>query len=112
MKERSKLTTRTMAFLLIILILSFIVNSLELAHSPSPAPMGEELIMAKELNLYRGRARKAMRGSFPARCHSKCNKCRPCMPVQVSIRAMELKEKEYYYPQVWKCICGDGIFSP
>jgi len=39
------------------------------------------------------------------------NQCNPCLPVEVSIRAMELEEEEYY-PQVWKCICHDNIFSP
>ncbi|KAF2294442.1 hypothetical protein GH714_011441 [Hevea brasiliensis] len=69
--------------------------------------------MARDLNLSKGRGGpgKAMKGSFPAKCHSKCNQCKPCKPVQVSVPAMELKENDYY-PQVWKCICGEDIFSP
>ncbi|KAF2294449.1 hypothetical protein GH714_011510 [Hevea brasiliensis] len=79
---------------------------------PNTTEVGGEP-MARDLNLSKGRGGpgKAMKGSFPAKCHSKCNQCKPCKPVQVSVPAMELKENEYY-PQVWKCICGEDIFSP
>ncbi|XP_058007395.1 uncharacterized protein LOC131182324 [Hevea brasiliensis] len=110
MEERSIFIIVILFF--IILIHSSAVHSRALAPSPSPAPVGGEP-MARDLNLSMGRGGpgKAMKGSFPAKCHSKCNQCKPCKPVQVSVHAMELKENEYY-PQVWKCICGEDIFSP
>ncbi|OAY45413.1 EPIDERMAL PATTERNING FACTOR-like protein 4 [Manihot esculenta] len=111
MKER--LTIFIVILLFIILIHSSTVHSRALAPSPSPAPVGGEP-EAGGLNLSNGRggSGKTMRGSFPAECHFKCNQCKPCMPVQVSVPAMEFKENDEYYPQVWKCICGEDIFSP
>lgn len=59
-----------------------------------------------------------MRGSFPGTsCNSKCNLCEPCMPVEISVRAakslaLDLDLEDNYYPLVWKCMCGDAIFSP
>ncbi|GKV26481.1 hypothetical protein SLEP1_g35771 [Rubroshorea leprosula] len=52
-----------------------------------------------------------MKGSLPVACHAKCNQCKPCIPIEVSIQAMEVQENEYY-PLVWKCICQKTIFSP
>ncbi|EEF34910.1 conserved hypothetical protein [Ricinus communis] len=110
MVKRTSMATILLTVLLFITLThSSLVHSRELAHSdhsPSPAPM-----VGGEIAKRRGDGR-AKKGSFPARCHSKCNQCNPCLPVEVSIRSMELKEKEYYYPQVWKCMCGDDIFSP
>ncbi|KAE9615106.1 hypothetical protein Lalb_Chr04g0251801 [Lupinus albus] len=43
-------------------------------------------------------------GSFPPRCTSKCGKCTPCkpgMPVMME-----------YYPQAWRCKCGNKYYMP
>ncbi|WCJ17954.1 EPIDERMAL PATTERNING FACTOR-like protein 1 [Euphorbia peplus] len=89
------------------------VNSRKLPPiSPSPSPVGEEII---EKNLKMIKGREGEKGSNPAKCESKCNECNPCMAVQVAITTLDqLKENvnEFYYPQVWKCVCGDHFFSP
>ncbi|PON90554.1 hypothetical protein TorRG33x02_136090 [Trema orientale] len=76
-----------------------------LQNSPSPSPANE---MPKRVSHEKGR----IGSSLVKLCNSKCNECEPCLPVEVSIRTMALEEKEYYYPQAWKCMCGYNIFSP
>ncbi|KAL3350457.1 hypothetical protein AABB24_023088, partial [Solanum stoloniferum] len=52
-------------------------------------------------------------GSIPVACHSKCYQCMPCMPIQVLIEEdNDEQNNEQYYPQVWRCSCGDKVFSP
>ncbi|XP_018507215.2 EPIDERMAL PATTERNING FACTOR-like protein 6 [Pyrus x bretschneideri] len=104
------------ALLLTVLISSRLVQSSNLATSPSPSPSPSPAVGMPTPNDHgvskgKGIVKKETRGSYPATCHSKCNECEPCMPVQVSIRAMVLEENEYR-PQVWRCACGDSIFSP
>lgn len=48
-------------------------------------------------------------GSIPVACQSKCYQC---MPIQVLIEEEDGDENEQYYPQVWRCRCGDKVFSP
>ncbi|KAK8529829.1 hypothetical protein V6N13_102725 [Hibiscus sabdariffa] len=100
--ERTKKIVDVVTFTLLLAVLSFSVSvhSRELAGSPSPSPESLGLIAA---------IRRP--GSFPASCHSKCKQCEPCMPVEVSIRAAELEENEYY-PQVWQCMCRENIYPP
>ncbi|WRX15594.1 hypothetical protein QQP08_008081 [Theobroma cacao] len=100
MEQRTKATNISITLLLTILISSSSVHSRKLAGSPSPSPINLELI-----------ARMRRPGSLPLACHSKCNQCKPCMPVEVSIRAAEFQEHEYY-PQVWQCICQENIYPP
>ncbi|KAI4295766.1 hypothetical protein L6164_035776 [Bauhinia variegata] len=100
------------SLLLSILSLTWLVHSRNLASSPSPASASVGVApKSNSLNPFRGKRQKAMRGSFPATCHSKCNQCRPCVPVEVSIRTIEVEEY-HYYPMVWKCMCRSFIFSP
>ncbi|KAL6209911.1 hypothetical protein ACLB2K_020850 [Fragaria x ananassa] len=73
------------------LICSVSIHSCGFASSPSPSPA---LGMPRPPEPSKGIFRKKRRGSFPAICNSKCNQCEPCMPVQVSVRAMELEENE------------------
>ncbi|XP_068636300.1 EPIDERMAL PATTERNING FACTOR-like protein 5 [Aristolochia californica] len=50
-------------------------------------------------------------GSSPPTCRSKCGKCSPCKPVHVPIqpgRSMPLE----YYPEAWRCKCGNRLFMP
>ncbi|KAE9616251.1 hypothetical protein Lal_00017605 [Lupinus albus] len=104
-------TVKVKALIVPVLIIIFIntcileVHSLILASPPSPAPAPSPA--------YEGRKAKAIRvGSLPVTCHSKCNECRPCVPVEVSIRTMELEEENQYYPIAWRCMCHSNIFSP
>ncbi|XP_057443934.1 EPIDERMAL PATTERNING FACTOR-like protein 5 [Lotus japonicus] len=93
-------------------------RNLAIANSPSHAP-GPATATAtyKNKRSFDGRIRKAnpipRQGSFPATiCHSKCNQCRPCVPVEVSIRTTMVVEENQYYPIAWRCMCHTNIFSP
>ncbi|MBA0682933.1 hypothetical protein Goari_024618 [Gossypium aridum] len=101
MEHRKKITTIFITTLLLtVLGFSILVHSRELAGSSSPSP--------ENLGLVAGTRRP---GSLPASCDSKCKQCEPCMPVEVSVRAAELEENEYY-PQVWQCMCQENIYPP
>ncbi|KAM6540877.1 hypothetical protein CsatB_005324 [Cannabis sativa] len=95
----------------LILVLTLLIHACQvctyhLSNSPSPSPANN--MMPKEMSHGKGR-----RGSSVIKlCKAKCNECEPCMPVEVSIRRMGLEEEYYYYPQVWKCMCGHTLFSP
>ncbi|XWS53926.1 hypothetical protein CRYUN_Cryun10bG0042200 [Craigia yunnanensis] len=50
-------------------------------------------------------------GSSPPSCRSKCGSCSPCKPVHVPIQpgfSMPLE----YYPEAWRCKCGNKLFMP
>ncbi|KAI5580253.1 hypothetical protein BDE02_08G142800 [Populus trichocarpa] len=50
-------------------------------------------------------------GSSPPSCRSKCGKCSPCKAVHVAIQpglSMPLE----YYPEAWRCKCGNELFMP
>ncbi|XP_059625247.1 EPIDERMAL PATTERNING FACTOR-like protein 5 [Cornus florida] len=50
-------------------------------------------------------------GSSPPTCRSKCGICSPCKPVHVPIQpglSMPLE----YYPEAWRCKCGNKLFMP
>lgn len=50
-------------------------------------------------------------GSSPPSCRGKCGKCFPCKAVHVSIRA-GLRMPLGYYPEAWRCKCGNELFMP
>ncbi|XP_054820385.1 EPIDERMAL PATTERNING FACTOR-like protein 5 [Prosopis cineraria] len=50
-------------------------------------------------------------GSFPPSCRSKCGWCAPCEPVHVPIHPGLSKPLEYY-PEAWRCKCGNKLFMP
>ncbi|XP_042504060.1 EPIDERMAL PATTERNING FACTOR-like protein 6 [Macadamia integrifolia] len=50
-------------------------------------------------------------GSSPPRCMSKCGKCTPCKPVHVPVPPGTPVTTEYY-PEAWRCKCGNKLFMP
>ncbi|KAL1197583.1 EPIDERMAL PATTERNING FACTOR-like protein 5 [Cardamine amara subsp. amara] len=50
-------------------------------------------------------------GSAPPKCRSKCGKCEPCKAVHVPIQPGLIMPLEYY-PEAWRCKCGNKIFMP
>ncbi|CAA7053375.1 unnamed protein product [Microthlaspi erraticum] len=50
-------------------------------------------------------------GSSPPTCRSKCGKCQPCKPVHVPIQPGMSMPLEYY-PEAWRCKCGNKLFMP
>ncbi|KAG2239230.1 hypothetical protein Bca4012_023988 [Brassica carinata] len=60
---------------------------------------------------YTGNKRFGGPGSSPPTCRSKCGKCQPCKPVHVPIQPGMSIPLEYY-PEAWRCKCGDKLFLP
>ncbi|XP_047330982.1 EPIDERMAL PATTERNING FACTOR-like protein 6 [Impatiens glandulifera] len=50
-------------------------------------------------------------GSSPPRCRTKCGKCTPCTPVHVPLPPGKPVTAEYY-PEAWRCKCGNRLFLP
>ncbi|KAH7573836.1 hypothetical protein ACOSP7_007714 [Xanthoceras sorbifolium] len=50
-------------------------------------------------------------GSSPPTCRSKCGNCSPCKPVHVPIHP-GLSIPLEYYPEAWRCKCGNKLFLP
>ncbi|GFP80536.1 epidermal patterning factor-like protein 6 [Phtheirospermum japonicum] len=50
-------------------------------------------------------------GSSPPQCDSKCGTCKPCKPVRVSVPPAT-PVIEQYYPEVWRCKCGNKLYIP
>ncbi|XP_062104990.1 EPIDERMAL PATTERNING FACTOR-like protein 5 [Humulus lupulus] len=50
-------------------------------------------------------------GSSPPTCRSKCGRCSPCKAVHVPIQP-GLSFPLEYYPEAWRCKCGNKLFMP
>ncbi|CAO2197131.1 unnamed protein product [Urochloa humidicola] len=50
-------------------------------------------------------------GSYPPRCTSKCGECNPCYPVHVTVPPGVPVTTEYY-PEAWRCKCGNRLYMP
>ncbi|PON79983.1 EPIDERMAL PATTERNING FACTOR-like protein [Parasponia andersonii] len=50
-------------------------------------------------------------GSSPPTCRWKCGRCAPCKPVHVPIQP-GLSIPLEYYPEAWRCECGNKLFMP
>uniref|UniRef100_A0A7I4BZ98 Epidermal patterning factor-like protein n=1 Tax=Physcomitrium patens TaxID=3218 RepID=A0A7I4BZ98_PHYPA len=57
--------------------------------------------------------RRGLVGSSPPTCRSKCGRCTPCKAVHVAIGSPHgvISETEYY-PEVWRCQCGNRYYMP
>ncbi|KAB2599695.1 EPIDERMAL PATTERNING FACTOR-like protein 5 [Pyrus ussuriensis x Pyrus communis] len=54
---------------------------------------------------------KSRLGSSPPSCRSKCGRCSPCKAVHVPIQPGVSIPLEYY-PEAWRCKCGNHLFMP
>ncbi|KAG6415554.1 hypothetical protein SASPL_122967 [Salvia splendens] len=50
-------------------------------------------------------------GSSPPRCAWKCGGCLPCKPVHVPVPPGGRVTTEYY-PEAWRCKCGNKLYMP
>ncbi|KAL6654025.1 hypothetical protein ACP70R_007490 [Stipagrostis hirtigluma subsp. patula] len=50
-------------------------------------------------------------GSSPPTCHARCGRCTPCRATRVAIQPGVGPQWEYY-PEVWRCKCGNKLFMP
>ncbi|XP_052190552.1 EPIDERMAL PATTERNING FACTOR-like protein 5 [Diospyros lotus] len=55
--------------------------------------------------------RLSLPGSSPPTCRSKCGSCSPCKAVHVPIQPGFSVPLEYY-PEAWRCKCGNKLFMP
>lgn len=81
--------------------------------------MSSSLMLARRTNAAAGggdngdvrRRRLIGPGSSPPTCRARCGRCAPCRPVHVAIQPGIGAQWEYY-PEVWRCKCGDKLFMP
>ena len=50
-------------------------------------------------------------GSSPPTCRARCGRCTPCRATRVAIQPGVGPQWEYY-PEVWRCKCGNKLFMP
>ncbi|XP_024973860.1 EPIDERMAL PATTERNING FACTOR-like protein 6 [Cynara cardunculus var. scolymus] len=50
-------------------------------------------------------------GSSPPRCAWKCGRCTPCKPVHIPVPPGTPVTAEYY-PEAWRCKCGNKLYMP
>ncbi|KAJ8768838.1 hypothetical protein K2173_023742 [Erythroxylum novogranatense] len=67
--------------------------------------------MTKEASLNVARRVLSGLGSSPPHCGSKCGKCTPCQPVHVPVPPGTPVTAEYY-PEAWRCKCGNKLYMP
>ncbi|XP_031478183.1 EPIDERMAL PATTERNING FACTOR-like protein 5 isoform X2 [Nymphaea colorata] len=58
-----------------------------------------------------GSRRRELIGSAPPTCRYKCGRCSPCRAVHVPIQPGWSRPMEYY-PEAWRCQCGNKLFMP
>ncbi|XWS08919.1 hypothetical protein CRYUN_Cryun40dG0041900 [Craigia yunnanensis] len=63
------------------------------------------------LDLFLAQKRLGGPGSSPPTCRSKCARCSPCKPVHIPIHPGFTMPLEYY-PEAWRCKCGNKLFMP
>ncbi|CAI9762640.1 unnamed protein product [Fraxinus pennsylvanica] len=103
--HQSTISFATIAFLLLTSVSAFSLN---------PArqfTFGMRKIKEEVMERVLSRRRLGGPGSSPPTCRSKCGKCLPCKPVHVPIHpgfSMPLE----YYPEAWRCKCGNKLFMP
>ncbi|WMV34184.1 hypothetical protein MTR67_027569 [Solanum verrucosum] len=90
-------------FLLLISSLLLIISALPLIN---PTIFCE----AEPISL-NGQQKLSGPGSSPPTCRFKCGRCSPCKPVRVSVHPGFTFTLEYY-PQAWRCKCGNRLFMP
>ncbi|KAG9451731.1 hypothetical protein H6P81_004635 [Aristolochia fimbriata] len=78
-----------------------------LLQNPDP----DSVVYFSRSLLPRRRRRLAGPGSSPPTCRSKCGRCSPCKPVHVPIQPGRSIPLEYY-PEAWRCKCGNRLFMP
>ncbi|KAL5580544.1 hypothetical protein UlMin_012986 [Ulmus minor] len=74
---------------------------------PMMVNIGDE----EEVSLSLARRLLSGPGSTPPRCLWKCGSCTPCKPVHVSVPPGTPVTAEYY-PEAWRCKCGNKLFMP
>ncbi|XP_022875635.1 EPIDERMAL PATTERNING FACTOR-like protein 4 [Olea europaea var. sylvestris] len=101
------LSSTTMAALAFLLITSVSALSLNPTRQFTVGVRKEVIVEEGGLT----RRRLGGPGSWPPTCRSKCGRCSPCKPVHVPIQP-SLSIPLEYYPEAWRCKCGNNLFMP
>ncbi|KAF8018736.1 hypothetical protein BT93_H3592 [Corymbia citriodora subsp. variegata] len=86
------------------------ILSLPLPGKPHPIYLQEQVSVIMAVG-GRRELRTSGPGSSPPRCNSKCGKCTPCEPVHLPVPPGTPVTAEYY-PEAWRCKCGNKLFMP
>ncbi|KAJ4719207.1 Epidermal patterning factor-like protein [Melia azedarach] len=118
LKFMNKLIYCSFFFLLlsVLALFSFKTTCLGIkCKSSVKADLSSQEIDVQAKNIYMGQdvGRKLLGGpgSSPPRCTSKCGKCTPCKPVHVPVPPGTPVTAEYY-PEAWRCKCGNKLYMP
>ncbi|CAH8337378.1 unnamed protein product [Eruca vesicaria subsp. sativa] len=93
-------------------------NSGKLGHLYAQEEQGKSSLVLKKMTRIgelskETELRRILRGlgSSPPRCFSKCGRCTPCKPVHVPVPPGTRVTAEYY-PEAWRCKCGNKLYMP
>lgn len=76
-------------------------------------PQEVNTILSKNFQNESTSSRRELVGSSPPTCVGRCAACEPCKPVHVVISSPHpvISETDYY-PEVWRCSCGNQLYMP
>ncbi|CAK9329126.1 unnamed protein product [Citrullus colocynthis] len=94
---------------LTLFLLAAVLFLLTSAIAARPTPI-EEIRAGTEGRVVT-RRRLSGPGSSPPTCRSKCGSCTPCAAVHVPIQP-GLSLPLEYYPEAWRCKCGNSLYMP
>ncbi|CAN7115264.1 unnamed protein product [Brassica rapa subsp. narinosa] len=92
-------------------------NSGKLGHFYAQEEEGKSTLVIKTMRIgdwtKEAELRRILKGlgSSPPRCTSKCGRCTPCKPVHVPVSSGTPVTAEYY-PEAWRCKCGNKLYMP
>ncbi|KAL3505982.1 hypothetical protein ACH5RR_031364 [Cinchona calisaya] len=102
---------RSLSFATITALVFLLLSSVSpLSFNPDRQVRGAILREEKRVGVLT-RRRLIGPGSSPPTCRSKCGNCAPCKPVHVPIQPGFSRPLEYY-PEAWRCKCGNKLFMP
>eukprot|EP00249_Psilotum_nudum_P004447 c17969_g3_i1 orf=264-770(+) len=87
------------------------IQNLQITGIPTPTIM----LRTIQLDLTRDkspRRKLSGPGSAPPTCISKCGSCTPCKPIRVPIQPGNSAGLTEYYPEAWRCQCGQKLYMP
>ncbi|PIN17789.1 hypothetical protein CDL12_09549 [Handroanthus impetiginosus] len=87
------------------------VSALSFSYPTRRLSVGVRKIREEVMERVMARRRLGGPGSSPPSCRSKCGRCAPCKAVHVPIQPGMSTPLEYY-PEAWRCKCGNKLFMP
>uniref|UniRef100_A0A0A0LKT0 Epidermal patterning factor-like protein n=2 Tax=Cucumis sativus TaxID=3659 RepID=A0A0A0LKT0_CUCSA len=94
-----------------LLLLLLLTSSIAARPTPIDQEAEPKLLPPGTKEPFLTRRRLSGPGSSPPTCRSKCGSCRPCTAVHVPIQP-GLSLPLEYYPEAWRCKCGNTLYMP